>query len=76
MLPEEPPIKAWVGTGRSTQASGASPSTISRLSAANFSLFLYNSSTASGFFSIAYTRPSTACIAISTDTEPVPAPTS
>ena len=75
-LPEEPPINTWVGAGSSFKASGASPGTIVRLSRANFRRFSSRSSTASSFFSMAQTSPLGHCLAISTETEPVPAPTS
>jgi len=38
-LPDDPPMKTWVGAGRDIMASGAVPCIISKLEALNFILF-------------------------------------
>ena len=75
-FPEEPPMNAWVGAGRSAMASGASPLTTSRFAAWNLRLFISMRSAAMSSLSMAYTFPRYAVRAISIDTEPVPAPMS
>ena len=75
-LPEVPPRNTRSGAGRSAKASGAVPATISRLTAWNRALFSASRARAASFFSTAYTRPAGQDRAHSTETEPVPAPTS
>ena len=75
-LPDEPPMNAWVGSGRSFNASGANPRTTFTFGVLNFSLFCSIRSAAASSFSIEYMLPSTATRAISMETDPVPAPTS
>ena len=75
-LPEVPPRKTRSGAERASSASGAVPATTSRLAAWKRALFSASRARASSFFSTAYTRPAGQERAHSTDTEPVPAPTS
>ena len=74
--PEVPPRNTRSGAGRASSASGAVPATISRLAAPKRALFSAIRARASSFFSTAYTRPAGQERAHSTETEPVPAPTS
>ena len=76
IFPEVPPRNTRSGAGRASSTSGAVPATISRSSTPKRALFSPMRARASGFFSTAYTRPLGQARAHSTDTEPVPAPTS
>ena len=76
IFPALPPMNAWVGAGKPAQASGALPQTTCRFSNENRSRFCPSSAAASSRRSTAQTCPRFACKAISTDTEPVPAPMS
>ena len=76
MHPFVPPINTASGGGRCVSASGARPSTSVRFQAQNRSRFWAINSQASGAHSTANTCPRSARRASSTDTLPVPAPTS
>ena len=76
IAPQEPPIKTWVGAGSSNKDSGAVPRMVVIWSQPNCTWFSFVSATASSFWSMAYTWPLKHCNAISTETEPVPQPTS
>ena len=69
-------MKTQSGEGRASTAFSASSSTGTMLSQPNLSIFSRISDIASSDLSTAYTRPSVHCTAISTETEPVPAPMS
>ena len=76
MLPPLPPMNTWVGAGSPSRASGAVPATISMLDRENCCRFFSSSSRASGSRSMEKTRIPEDSLAHSTETEPVPAPTS
>ena len=74
--PPLPPMKTWVGSGRSESASGARPLTISIFCRQYFARFCSSNARASCLYSIDRIFPSGQVRAASTLTEPVPAPTS
>ena len=75
-LPPLPPINTWLGASSPARAFGASPFTMSRLLSPAFIAFSCMREHASSSRSIEYTLICLSIRAHSTDTEPVPAPTS